>query len=184
MTEFAEITQEIKEEVEYVMSLLKLEIEKEFIDQGHGKKGRSKLIDTAEVKTQILASVIKSELFMERYFRFVNDGVKASRVPYQRGSGRKTSKYIEALILFFRRKGLGQKRSERAAFATATLAKRQGHPTRSSFRFSKNGRRTKFVDFTLERLEDKMLNLLSDKVEQSVILKFNKVLERTQRQIS
>ena len=79
-------------------------------------------------------------------------GVPASRIPYGgKGGGRGTSKYIQGLVRFFTLRGLGSREALGAAFATAKKHKREGMPTRGSYAFSANGRRTGFVRHTLEQ---------------------------------
>lgn len=86
------------------------------------------------------------------YGLVVEFGVPASRIPYG-GSGKKggTSKYIQGLVRFFGNKGLSPREALGAAFATARKHKREGMPTRASYAYSSNGRRTGFVQNTLEQ---------------------------------
>lgn len=87
------------------------------------------------------------------YGLVVEFGVKADRIPYggRGGSRGKTSKYIQGLVRFFGHKGLSQREALSAAFATARKHKREGMPTRGSYAFSNNGRRTGFIQNTLEQ---------------------------------
>jgi hypothetical protein len=55
-------------------------------------------------------------------------------------------------------RGLGSREALSAAFATAKKHKREGMPSRGSYAFSSNGRRTGFVKNTLEQY----LPLLTD----------------------
>ena len=98
---------------------------------------------------------------MQDYGLFVERGVRANRIPYGRYSGRKTSKYIQGLIRFFKLKGKSEKESKRLAFMTANAHKREGMPTRASYRFSRNGRRVGAVRYVL----DNKMNLVEKRIE-------------------
>ncbi len=74
-----------------------------------------------------------------QFFRNRGSGKKEAK-------GAKPSRYIQGLIEFFINKGLSENEAKGAAFATAKTHAREGMPTSGSYRFSKNGRRLKFID--------------------------------------
>ena len=95
------------------------------------------------------------------YFKFVDQGVKPSRIPYRSGRGRGgKSKYIQALIAFWRKKGAADPKA--AAFATAAKHKKEGMPTRNSFKFSRTGKRTEFINEMLKKHEDNIFDQMGD----------------------
>ncbi len=81
------------------------------------------------------------KIWVADYGVVIDKGVARSRIPYNQGSGARTSMYIDGLKKFFRLRGLGAKEAERAAFATAKKQKKEGMPTRGSYAFSNNGKR-------------------------------------------
>lgn len=159
----------LRDDVGFVMSLIKLELQQRLEIQGHGVKGLSRLIDSMEFDITALSNVVIANMLMENYYRFVETGVKASRIPYTIGSrGRGgTSKYIEGLIKFWQRKGLSPKEAKSAAFATATKHKREGMSTRNAYRFSKDGTRHGFVSDTIDKYEARIFELLQGRLGQT-----------------
>lgn len=161
-------------------SAISEEIKTELKDQGHVHTG--KLINSVKGTTSINGDEVSLDVSMLDYHQFVEHGVKASRIPFGGGrSGKKRSKYIEALITYFRQKGKSEKKSKAAAFATAHTHKREGMPTRGSYQYSSNQRRTKFIDEstkiskTIDRVGEEILetteheaNLFFDHFEKAV----------------
>lgn len=143
-------------------SLIKKEIEA----QGHKLTG--KLINSVTFEVQQLNGGFEGTMFIADYGMILEKGVKPNRIPFTFGSGKKTSKYIQGLIDFFQKRGLHPKAAKSAAFATARVQKREGLPTRKSFRFSKNGRRKGFIKHTL----DNNIKALTAKIEQQSADKF------------
>jgi hypothetical protein len=140
---------------------LVLGLQKELEAQGHKATGR--LVESAELKYAIETSTqLVAEIYFEDYWEVVNDGVRASRIPYrgQRSGGK--SKYIEALIAWAQvvKPGLTLSEAKSFAFAVANKHKEEGMPTRGSYRFSSNGRRTKFVDVVKKDFEEKLAELI------------------------
>ena len=125
------------------------ELSEELIQQGH--KGTGKLINSLrqEIKQEGTDRVLR--IYANYYSKFLANGVGASRIPYTRGSGRKSSKYIEALtqwvIEVLRKSPEAKARS--IAFAIANTHKKQGMPTSNSYRFSSNGRRLNFIQYVI-----------------------------------
>lgn len=136
-----------------VMQRLRKQIREEFADQGHRLTGAAE----ASIDFDIEKNGDKYTATMDAndYVLYLEFGVKAERIPYTEGSGAKTSKYIEGLISFFRKRGLPQREAKGAAFATARKHKREGMPTRASAAYSRNGQRTGFVRTVLtDNLEE------------------------------
>lgn len=172
---------DMSEEVGLMMSYLKLRLKSKLETQGHGKRGRSKLIDSMEFKIRKEATIIVGEMYMQDYYRFVDRGVKAANIPYTPGKGRaRVSKYIQGLFTFWRRKGLAAKQALSASFATARKHSIEGMPTRRSFRFSKDGTRLGFVrDLDLEDIAEKaIIDKIGGKIEASVVKMFDNVVKK------
>lgn len=129
-------------------------LREELINQGHEATGR--LISELRYKIEKSGDTMTLNIYMDKYGIFVNNGVTAGRIPYNRGSGAKSSAYINALIGWITQKGLesGDRDIKSFAFAIANKHKKEGMPTNASLRFSKNGRRTGFIDRVIEENEE------------------------------
>lgn len=106
-------------------------------------------------------------IFGNDYWQPLDTGVSADRVPYSPGKGRGgTSKYIQALIDWAAviKPGLSEKERKGFAFAVATKASREGHPTRGSYSFSRNGDRKNFVQKTIDKHVKTLAQRLSSPV--------------------
>ena len=143
----------IVDALEDAMKHLQKELRKELKEQGHYLTGA--LHDSIEYRIFLRgATVVVAEMMALDYGVILEVGVPAGRIPYsgtRRGwASGGTSKYIQGLIKFFQKRGLGEREAMSAAFATANVQRREGMPTNGSFAFSANGRRTGFVSETLE----------------------------------
>ncbi len=80
----------------------------------------------------------------------LDTGVSPERIPFQSGSGNKTSLYIDGLKRFAKlRFGVSDREAQSIAFAIANKHKREGMPTKNSYSFSKNGERKNWIDLAL-----------------------------------
>ena len=144
-------------------------------DQGHNLTGRLK--GSFETVTTSTNSGIKADIMVEGYGQFVDQGVKAARIPYSGRSGRGgKSKYIEGLKDFFIKRGRGATEALRAAFATAAKHRREGMPTRASYRFSRNGKRLGIITDEIPGIETDLAQTVEDTVaislQTAIIAKF------------
>lgn len=155
------------------------ELKNKLIIQGHSERNVDGLINSFTKEIQITATYITAEVYAFNYWFYLNRGVSADRIPYNEGSGKKKSLYIEGLIKFFKKKvKLSEKNAKSAAFATAKVHKKEGMPTRNSYRFSKNGFRTKFVDNALAEIDKKLSTLFTENYSKSVEQAFNAMIDR------
>ena len=94
------------------------------------RKASGNLINSMKTVVTNVVGGVQLEVQMLKYWRVVNDGVEADRVPYNRGSGARNSKYIKALIKWLKIKGIGSSLTHirSIAFAIATKHKREGIP--------------------------------------------------------
>ncbi len=143
--------------------------------QGHNLTGRLK--GSFETVTTSTNSGIKADIMVEGYGQFVDQGVKAARIPYSGRSGRGgKSKYIEGLKEFFIKRGRGATEALRAAFATAAKHRREGMPTRASYRFSRNGRRLGIITDEIPGIETDLVqtveNTVALELETSILSRF------------
>lgn len=138
-----QLEQTLQSELARITDLLKSELSA----QGHRNTGRLERSFTYEVKRE--GDLLTGRISANEYAIYLEFGVPANRIPYSPGSGARSSKYIAGLINYFTTKGLPANEARSAAFATARAHKREGMPTRASFAYSTNGRRTGFMRTTL-----------------------------------
>lgn len=141
-----------------VADFFQAELRKELEEQGH--KDTGKLIDSIEYEILTDADTIKIVFSYLYYGDIVESGVKAANIPFSPNSGAKSSKYIEALKNWARRKGF--KKPLSAAFAIAYKHKKEGMPTKNSYKFSANGRRKNWRSFTLNQYLPQSLKIFAD----------------------
>lgn len=152
--------QAIAEGLEAGMKKLQTNMRSELKAQGHYNTG--KLHDSIVYSIEIKGDKVTATMESEDYGLAMEFGVKASKIPFTRGSGAQSSKYIQGLITYFESKGLGESEAKGAAFATANKHKQEGLPTRASFAFSTNGRRTGFASTTLEKDIDEVALMIAE----------------------
>lgn len=143
-----------KEELALIISDLKDELNQ----QGHRATGSLENSLTFEVKDSDSDGLLGT-IFGNDYWRPVDTGVSAGRIPYSPGKGRGgTSRYIQALIEWAAvvRPELDERERKGFVFAVATKASREGTPTRGSYSFSRNGARTNFVQRVIDKHIDKL----------------------------
>jgi hypothetical protein len=152
----------------------------EITQQGHVATGRGRDSLEGRIEKRDLQRLEGWILAEEYMVDPVNDGVKASKVPYGGGGGSGKSKYIQGLIRWLRtvKPSLSDQERKGVAFAIAQTAKREGHPTRGSYSFSQNGRRTGWIQKGLEvnereiekrlRLEVLLEGSLTDELEKAI----------------
>jgi hypothetical protein len=146
------------------------ELRRQYRIQGHNLTG--KLIASIEDKVTLTVTGAKVQVLIVDYGVIVNNGTPASRIPYTPGRGRGgTSKYIQGLQNFARlRMGLSAREALSVAFAIARKQSREGMPTRGSFKFSKNGKRTGAIEDTLKIIDNKIVQLTTDFVEEIITM--------------
>ena len=116
--------------------------------QGHYMTGR--LGNSIEGRKKYLGGFdLEAQFFVVDYGVYVQHGVKANRIPFSptKKTGRKTSLYIQGLMDYAAKKLRIASPEKRLSFAIATARKhkKEDMPTRASYRYSKNGKRTGFM---------------------------------------
>jgi len=136
---------------------LVIKLGQELREQGHSLTGA--LIESLEYRVRSFAGRMVVEFLSNDYGAYLNAGVPASRIPYTAGGKRRGGKslYIQGLIRYVeRRMGLRGREAVGVAFAIARAHKREGMPTRGSYQYSRNGRRTGWVDVILKQEEQEI----------------------------
>ena len=179
-----------QDDINYVMSLLKLSLQKKLDDRGHGKKETSKLIQSIEYETAQIAEIFISSMYGEDYGVFVESGVKAGRIPFsgsrRRGrGGKRKSEYIQGLIRFFQFKlRKSEKEAKAAAFATAHVHKREGMSTIKSRRFSKDGKRNGFISDVLSENEKEIFGVLEQRIGDKIDANIQQIYSIVAKQVA
>lgn len=165
--------QETRDILAEVMKALQTDLREEITRQGHVLTGRMR--DSVDYTVEVEGSQLIGRMFIEDYGAILEVGVTASRIPYggRTGVGGK-SLYIEGLINFWRLRGLSGREAISAAFATATVQKREGMPTRASYQHSQTGERTGFTRTVIERNLDTIAQTIEDRFGAVLELRFAK----------
>ena len=153
--------------LEQIASLALQAVAIEWKAQGHNLTGKA----IREMETRIVekGNVTVIEGYVINYMATINAGVTASRIPYTRGSGARSSQYIKGLTDYVKRRmGKSEKEAQRIAFAIASRHKKEGMPTKASRRFSKTGKRTGFIEQALEDVEPQLAELIERGIEESI----------------
>lgn len=127
----------------------RVQVADELRNQGHRLTG--KLERSMRTEVNVKGNKILAILYLEEYYIFLEYEMRPGRTPYRRGSGAGSSKVVQELIKAFTRYGASDPKA--AAFATLNKWAKEGRPTRASYRFSRNGRRTGFLSFTIKQFE-------------------------------
>jgi len=163
-----DVNKAIRKVLEIELPVMVAAARKELEAQGHKLTGA--LIRSVDFKIERTpGGGIEGTVFLNYYGEFVNTGVKAARIPFSPGSGRKSSKYIDALVSYFKLRGVNGPEARRAAFATAMKHKKEGMPTRASRRFSNTGRRTGALNVAVEKASPKIFNAIEDNLERILL---------------
>ncbi len=167
------------ERVSDALDAVALEFAAELRRQGHTATGA--LEKSISFRVLSLQDEIIGEMSHNDYGAPVNTGVRPRRVPFSPGSGAKTSKFIEALfewVKFKRIAGGLDKDIWGATFAIARNMKKQGIPTKGSYAFTSNGRRTKWVDETIKEGEGRWENELGNITTEYLDSVFDALLQK------
>lgn len=157
-----------KQILEQIASLALQAVAIEWKAQGHNLSGNA----IRELETRIVEKANSTiiEGYVIDYMATTNQGVPASRIPYSPGSGARSSRYIDGLIDYVKRRmGKSEREAQRIAFAIASKHKREGMPTKASRRFSKTGKRTGFIEQALDDIEPQLAQLIEQGIEESII---------------
>ena len=143
--------------------------------QGQGHNMSSSLSKSIEYEIKAEAQKVAIEYSLYDYGMILNYGVKPERIPYTQGSGAKTSKFIEGLKRWVEyRTGKSGKEAQSVAFAIARTMKKEGMPTKGSYKYSKNGRRLNWIGEGIQEATPevtKLINEVFSEVIESVVTK-------------
>lgn len=145
----------------YVVSLLRAELSA----QGYVLSGN--LLRSVEAVATTSARRTVIEFWSDDYGEKLNTGLTAQYFKNRSGAQRLSD--IQELERWVKRRiGLSGRAALRVAFAIDRAHMREGMPTRGAYRFSSNGRRTGWVDFTIQDNEEKVKELIESFAFESV----------------
>lgn len=112
----------------------------------------------------LLDDLIGVQVLLPPYATQLDKGVKPGKVPFASSRTRNrsrggTSAYIEALMDFFKRRypSSSTARAKELAIRTAKVARRVGHPTPGSYKYSTNNARLGFIERSIGSTSIKVL---------------------------
>lgn len=186
--DYTKFTKELDNLLSELITFLIKDLQSELKGQGYVNSG--KLYESMELEIRATSSGSVALLKLENYYHWVDQGVKAANIPFggssggrnRRSGGSGKSKFIEALIKFWKSKGLSENNAKSAAFATARKQKKEGRPTQASVRFAPNGRRLKFFSDTVE--ENKNTENFENKVVKLVERKWENIFGNFEKSIA
>jgi len=161
--------------LENIKSFITEILEKEWTEQGHSMN--SGKISSLEILIDESGEGAVIDVYGNKYLAYINQGTDSSKIPFSPGSGKKTSKYIQGLQNYAKKRfGLDEKESLRAAFAIAYTQKREGMPTNNSYSFSNTGYRKDFIGQAFENNKNdfdfKLIETFSDMVKHEIDIIF------------
>lgn len=163
--------------------LIQDEMRKQLRDQGHYLTGSLERSIVNRVVITGDATVLEGVAL--NYAGILDQGTTAARIPFSygvtrpKGQGAGTSKYITALIQYWKLRGLDDKEAKSAAFATAIKQKREGMPTLTSRKHAKGGVRTFFIEVAEIALGRKVDDTVMGGIDDLIEKKFNETKSET-----
>lgn len=143
-------------------------LQMQFILQGHRLTG--KLNKSIEERIEVTDFGLKIQILLEPYGIILNRGVPANKIPFSLSrTGNRSSKYIKGLQRFAKlRFFVSDKQALRIAFAIARKHKREGMPTKGSFKFSRTGKRTDAFQEALNDSQKAIDSLIQDALDVTI----------------
>ena len=143
--------------------------------QGHKLTGN--LSRSITYKTQETKEGAKVLISMLDYGVITDQGVKPSRIPYGSKTSAKSSKYIQGLKEFAKKRfHASEKDALGIAFAIAKKHKKVGMSTPKSRKYSKTGRRKGAINFALIETAEEATKLIEATLQESIELFFKQFL--------
>jgi hypothetical protein len=159
------ITQEARNILEKLADHLAGQIGLELVAQGHNNTGS--LIESVRINIVEVFNGVILEASTLDYGTYLDRGRRAGSMPP-----------VDALKKWVKERGLASQEKEvnSIAWAIATAIKKQGSPTKGAYRYTKNGKRTNWIDEVLGANE----KIIADHIEEAMVteyeLRFNNTL--------
>lgn len=151
--------------LEKIMQFLQGKLRYSLAAQGHTDTGR--LGKSITFTVERAGDTTIGKMYFDDYGIFVNVGVRAENVRYP----------IRVLIEWWQRKGLQGREAIRAAYATRAVHRREGIPSRGSYKFSATGQRTKFVEAAITPNLDEITDQLERQFGEILELRFGEIFD-------
>lgn len=175
-----QLAQQLKENLETLGDYLTQELRNELAQQGH--KATGSLINSIDYEVEFFKKELSLAISYLSYGVVMDKGVSPQRIPFGKGGG-SVSKYINALMDWIKQKGIEtkEKNIKSFAFAIAQKHKKEGLPTRGSYKFSKNNRRLGFQKFVINDNQEKIEDLIGKDLAQAVSFSFDDIISKIQK---
>ena len=161
---------EVKPIVADVMRLVQGAMRRQLELQGHRLTGKTS--ESIQFEVDAETGYVVGRMYANDIAGILEFGVKASRIPYGGGGGGGKSLYIQGLISFWQQRGLSGREAIGAAFATAAVHKREGMPSRGSYRFSRTGARTGFVRAAINDEMQEIASIIEERFGARLLIEF------------
>ena len=151
--------------------------------QGHNMNGKA--VREMDMAVKETADLISFMFYFLPYATYVDSGTPASKIPFS-GTDKRGGKsaYIEGLIRYAEKKlrvrSLQEAKS--AAFAIAYTQKKEGSPTRGSYKFSSTGKRMGWIGNTFENNEAAIRALMIKMIDGIISIEFNNMIKKYQKE--
>ena len=142
------------------MEIFRDEMALEARAQGHYQTGAGE--SSLEIEVKESTTGLQGVITGQGYLLVVNAGLPPERIRYP----------IRVMIQYFRRHGLSDREATRAAWATRTIHKRTGMPTRGSYAFSSTGERKGFLTRAIDRGLSKVSKLFETRLPAKIDMLF------------
>lgn len=157
----------------------------EFKAQGHHMTG--KIVDDIQYESHYRAkAVLEITGSIYPYGQYVQRGVKADKIPYspdvRTGAGK--SKYIQALISYAKQRmgARSEANAKSIAFAIARTQKKEGMPTKGSYRYTKTGKRLEWVIEAFKRQDSKITEAVAQIAFEATAAAFDLLITKYQHE--
>lgn len=170
-------------DIEHLQHVISEALMNEWDAQGHYMNG--KIVKEIEYQVKQETNKLILSGFMYPYGSIVAAGTPASKIPFSGRTGRGgKSLYIEALQSYVKNRMNIQddKKSLSVAFAIAHTQKNQGMPTKGSYSFSKNGKRTDWIEGGLK--DDKVTEAISELAHNVLSVSLDVIINKWQVELN
>lgn len=158
-----ELTTSIQKAMAQAMQLIRDGLQHELVQQGHRLTGG--LADSMEITYSQDSDSFRGHIQARDYAVYIDAGVAPNRVRYP----------IRIMIEYFILRGLPRKEATSAAYATRAVHRREGIPSRGSYRFSLNGHRKGFISRGVRSVMDRVQEAFESALGASVDLEVQNI---------
>jgi len=162
---------------------LRKELLKEWKAQGHFMDGT--IVNEMEFVINETSSKLDFLAYMFPYGGYIDTGVPAHKIPFSGIGGGGTSRYIQALIGYAKKRmNLPDKQAKSVAFAIAYTQKKEGMPTADSFKYSSAHKRTEWIEESLWRSREFIRQMIFGYMDSILRTRFEAMLTGYQKEFN